>query len=526
MRNIRILDCTLRDGGCVNDFNFGNKYMNQILNSIEQAGIEIVELGYIDEKSGSEKDRTKYCNDRVIIDNFLLEKKQNIKYVAMIDYGKYNPDLLQPCSSKTIDGIRLAFHKKNRKDMIEWGKKILDKGYMLFIQPMTCLNYSDAEMLDLITDVNDKLKDASAFYIVDSFGEMRLKDMERIANLVDHNLISSMPMGLHSHNNLQLSYSNAVTLLNFQTQRELIFDSSIMGMGKGAGNMNTELFAEHLNVYGGKNYDIVPLLDVIDTVINQIKENYSWGYSVEYYLSAKNHCTPSYAAHFYKKHMLSIKQVSELLSMLSEDKKISFDKQYADEMYYKYNSNMHKDGDISTDIIDIFKDKDILILAPGKSVLQHKKELMDIRNRENVVSIALNNVPAISVDYAFVTKLSSYNLVEKLGIPCIVSSNIPVEQKESMIVDYDSITKYDDGKSDNSTIMLMNVLRKCDVKSVMLAGFDGFSTDINENYYDDELKRPIDRDEVNARNKLIKAYLSKIKNEMDIIYVTRSIYQQ
>ena len=129
----------------------------------------------------------------------------------MVDYGKYDVvNKLKPHTDTDIDGIRLAFHKKDRSNMISWGRAIIEKGYKLYIQPMTVMRYSDKEILELIEEVNEKLPDAEAFYIVDSFGEMRANDMNRILNLVDHNLLPGMTLGFHSHNNLQLSYSNAL----------------------------------------------------------------------------------------------------------------------------------------------------------------------------------------------------------------------------------------------------------------------------------------------------------------------------
>ena len=173
MNKLSVLDVTLRDGGCVNNFNFGQEYMEKILAAQEKSGVEIIELGYIDEKNGSEEGRTQYINDQVITKCILKEKKPGIKYVAMMDYGKFNPENLQPRSEKTIDGLRVAFHKKNCKDIVAVGKTIMAKGYEFFIQPMITLRYSDAEMIELIEMVNRELPDASGFYIVDSFGEMR-----------------------------------------------------------------------------------------------------------------------------------------------------------------------------------------------------------------------------------------------------------------------------------------------------------------------------------------------------------------
>ena len=206
MNSLKVLDVTLRDGGCVNDFNFGQTYMEKILEAQEASGVEIIELGYIDENKGSAYGRTQYINEKVIPQCILKHKKPGVTYVAMMDYGKFNVDNFENKSEEGIDGIRCAFHKKNRFDIIPLGRKLIEKGYKFYIQPMITLRYSDAELLELIELVNKELPDASGFYIVDSFGEMRPNDMSRMLNLVDHNLIPSMTLGFHSHNNCRVSF--------------------------------------------------------------------------------------------------------------------------------------------------------------------------------------------------------------------------------------------------------------------------------------------------------------------------------
>ena len=188
MDRIKVLDVTLRDGGCVNDFNFGQDYMEKILAAQEAANIDIIEMGYIDDKAGSPSGRTKFINDTAIKETILKHKKPGIKYVAMIDYGKFDVNNLAPRGEDTIDGIRMAFHKKDRFNMIELARIIMSKGYEFFVQPMITMRYSDKELLELIETVNEQLPNASGFYIVDSFGEMRPNDMERMLNLVDYNL--------------------------------------------------------------------------------------------------------------------------------------------------------------------------------------------------------------------------------------------------------------------------------------------------------------------------------------------------
>ena len=528
MSRIRVLDVTLRDGGCVNDFNFGSDYMEKILAAQEAANIDIIEMGYIDDKDGSEMGRTKYINDQVITKNFLKHKKPGAKYVAMIDYGKFDVKNLAPRNENTIDGIRMAFHKKDRFNMIELAKIIMEKGYEFYIQPMITMRYSDAELLELIETVNTKLSDASGFYIVDSFGEMRPNDMERIMNLVDHNLVSSMPLGFHSHNNLQLSYSNAISMLQFPTTREIMLDSSIMGMGKGAGNLNTELLLEHLNLFYGTDYNVPPLLDVMDKVINQLHNEFYWGYAPEYYLSSANHCTPSYASFFYNKHMLPIDQVGELLGRLAEEKKISFDKAYAEEVYLEYNkSKTVDDANVVADIKSAIAGKKVLLLAPGRSVAGAMDEIKNYVADDSVFTIGLNNDFDLALDYILTTRAEAYNDAVTEGKNVIVPSNISKGGRGNvMVLDYSKWIEVDEQTHDSASVIAMNLLRKCEVKEIMLAGFDGFSVDINENYFDASMRHPYNAEEAQKRNEYYKQFFAKVKAEgVNVEFITPSKYE-
>lgn len=532
MKKIQILDCTLRDGGCVNNFNFGTEYMEKVLHSLEASGVDVIECGYIDEKNGSETGRTQYCSEDVIRDNFLIEKKPGVSYVAMIDFGKYDVANLPQRTERDIDGIRLAFHKKNRHDIIAVGKTIIEKGYQLYIQPMTVMRYTDQELLELIDEVNTQLPNATAFYIVDSFGEMRANDMIRIMNLVDHNLISGMKLGFHSHNNLQLSYSNAISFIEFHTERERVADVSIMGMGKGAGNLNTELFAEHLNLYFGKNYQIQPLLEVIDTVINQIHSEFYWGYSVEYYLSSINHCTPSYAGHFFNKHMLSIDQVSDLLKMLPEEKKISFDKAFADQLYLEYNQMKQQDDkEVLANLKAKTSGKKVLLIAPGKHLLDADATIKEMLADDGIVSIALNNDKTYLTDLVLATKQERYEKAVRRGKNVIVTSNVErtaTEQFEGQVqvINYKEWIKTSNGVNDAAMVVMFNLLKEVGVKEVYLAGFDGFSVNINENYADPNLRRPVTDEQAKERNEFFKEFLNGMKAFMEIHFLTESKYNQ
>lgn len=524
MNNLKVLDVTLRDGGCVNDFNFGQLYMERILAAQEASGIDIIELGYIDENKGSFAGRTQYINEVVIPDCILKHKVDGITYVAMMDYGKFDIERLHYRANNGIDGIRMAFHKKNCLDMISLGRKIIDKGYKFYIQPMITLRYSDSELLELIGLVNDKLPEAAGFYIVDSFGEMRPNDMSRMLNLIDHNLTPSMTLGFHSHNNLQLSYSNAMVMLQFPTTRKMILDCSIMGMGKGAGNLNTELLLEHLNLFYGKSYRIAPLLEVIDKVINQLHDEFYWGYAPEYYLSSVNHCTPSYASHFYNKHMLPIDRVGELLGMIAEEKKISFDKEYADQLYYDYNAIRYDDSKTITKLRNALKGKRVMLVAPGLSIATHTDLIRGISEEDDVITISVNNMPPFEVDFSFVSKLTALEKLKGTSARIIATSNLNAEDN-CLIVNYGSWIQGTEERSDAAIIILGNILRAVGVKNLLLAGFDGFNADSEKNYFDKSLKRPMSRQQVEERNHRTEVYLRSLQNNVNVQFVTPTIYK-
>lgn len=528
MNSLRVLDVTLRDGGCVNDFNFGQSYMEKILASLEAAGVDVIELGYIDEKNGSSEGRSQYINEKVIPECILKNKKPGITYVAMMDYGKFDIEKFGPKTDDGIDGIRLAFHKKNRYDIIPLGRKLIEKGYKFFIQPMITLRYSDAELLELIELVNKDLPDAAGFYIVDSFGEMRPNDMSRILNLVDNNLIPSMTLGFHSHNNLQLSYSNAMSMLQFPTKRDIMLDCSIMGMGKGAGNLNTELLLEHLNLFYGKEYKIAPLLEVIDKVINQLHNEFYWGYAPEYYLSSANHCTPSYASHFYNKHMLPIDQVGELLSMIAEDKKISFDREYAEDLYRQYNESKSVDDTaVVEDLKTEFAGKTVLLVAPGKSVGNALDEIKAISEKEDVVTIGLNSTLDMDFDYLLTTRSDIYDQAVSEGKNVIVPSSVSKGGRGTVkILDYKNWIEVDERTHDSSSVIAMNLLQACGVKNILLAGFDGFSININDNYYDPNMRRPVNVEQAEKRNAYYRGFIRRKREQgICIRFITPSLYE-
>lgn len=250
--NIKILDCTLRDGGYINDWSFTDQQIIKILHSLKNSHIDVIECGYLNDKKSKEKDSTLFANTNAI-DRFLKDLKSDAQKVVMINYGDYAIKKLPHKNQTLIDGIRLAFHKENLDDALNEASQIINLGYKLYFQPMITKSYTDLEFSSMIEKVNALMP--YSFYIVDSFGSMTLDEFHKYLILADSSLSIEISLGYHSHNNMQLAFSNAISMCSMNLKREIIIDASIYGIGRGAGNLNTELITDFLNKSYNKNHD-------------------------------------------------------------------------------------------------------------------------------------------------------------------------------------------------------------------------------------------------------------------------------
>ncbi|MFR3764173.1 MAG: aldolase catalytic domain-containing protein [[Clostridium] symbiosum] len=524
MKDIKILDCTLRDGGYVNDWEFGQKSINNVLSKLALANVDIIECGFL--KLGV------YNKDKSLFPTLeaaeALISEKNATYVCMINFGEYPLENIPVCTGDSkINGIRVVFHYKERWDALAYCEQLKKKGYKLFIQPMAIMNYKDEEIIEVVKKVNDI--QPYAFYVVDSFGVMRKKDFTRIIYLVDHNLKDGIVLGYHSHNNLQLAFSNAQLMLDFNLNREIILDSTTFGMGRGAGNLNTELIADYLNQNYNKNYLLTPLLELIDECLSPIYAQNFWGYSLAHYLSAINNCHPNYATWLSEKNTLTIKSINEILSSMTDQEKSNFKKQRIEELYERYQVNYIDDTDFKKNLENCISRKKILLLAAGNNLKVYRNKVLDFVAKEDVYCISVNFVPEdIPVQSIFCANRKRLKQVKstRTNIPLIITSNIQIEDSEKEIakVNYSSLLCKDPFISDNSMLMLINLLVSLGVKEIYTAGFDGYGLNIEESYYDKTLQLNDSVKNRSLRNERIKMYLSNLKSLVTIHFLTPTYY--
>lgn len=331
---VSILDCTLRDGGYLNDWKFGNTSILSIFRRLIKSNVDIVEIGFLDDRRPVDMNRSINPNTATITEMFKNEDKNQTMVVAMIDYGTCSIENVGLQKDGYIDAIRVIFKQPKMDDAIKFCYQLKEKGYKVFVNPVSVTTYSDKNMLDLINLIN--VLEPYAISLVDTYGLLQRDDLLRYFYLLDNNLKQNIRIGYHAHNNFQLAYSNSIELLKNITKRNLIIDSSLYGMGKSAGNLNTELIANYLNEFYGKNYDISEILNIIELEILKYTDIVKWGYQLTYYLSASNKCHPNYVKFLENKKQLKITDISTILGLIPSDKKLDYDEKYITDLYEKY----------------------------------------------------------------------------------------------------------------------------------------------------------------------------------------------
>lgn len=339
MKNIKLLDCTLRDGGYVNNWKFGYNMIYDTIKGLEESNVDIIEIGFLKNEEYM-IDRTVF-NDVRQINPIIGNKKSGIEYAAMIEVVNPIPiEMLKEHEESDIDIIRVIIWKQRRNssgefvDALEEGynycKQIVEKGYQLCVQPARVDQYTDVEfvnMLNMFGQLNPK-----AIYIVDSWGTQNAEQVMHYVRIADNILKDNIAIGLHGHNNLMQAYANAVTFIDSDIERELIIDASVYGIGRGAGNLNTELIAKYLNEKYNYSYNTASIISIYDKYISKIREDYFWGYCIPYYLTALYNCNPNYGEYLGIKNGISNTDIETFITELSDEDKIIFNKEKID--YY------------------------------------------------------------------------------------------------------------------------------------------------------------------------------------------------
>jgi 4-hydroxy 2-oxovalerate aldolase len=456
--------------------------------------------------------------------------KPHALIVGMIDFGTCSIDKVSLQAESCLDGIRVIFKKKDQDKALEFLNQIKEKGYKIFVNPVSITSYNDEEAVTLIHKIN-AIK-PYAVSVVDTYGLMHSRELLHYFELFNRELEKDIVLGYHAHNNFQMAYANSITLINRDFSRSIMVDGALYGMGKSAGNACTELLAMYLNETGGRKFNMPQIQEAIDVDILKEFDKCPWGYNFQYYIAALNDCHPSYVQYLLGKKTLSVKSVNEILRQIPHDKKLSYDKSLIEKLYPEYQDRYCDDAEIIMQLKHNFLNRKILLLGPGKTLQDYTTTINEFIQTNSPLVISVNFLnETYPIDYIFMGNAKRYSQFfhkiygENCTVKIICTSNITgAGEKIDYTVNYSGLLSDTKVIHDNPLIMLLHLLIKMDVHEIWLAGFDGYERDNKANYYSDYVRFLYCQDNVVLRNEAIKSDLKRIAPHMAVKSLTPTRY--
>lgn len=272
---IKVIDCTVRDGGLMNKWQFDDKFVRAVYQGLSEAGVDYMEIGYLSSESAFSRTEVgpwKFCAEDDLL-RIIGEGEKKIKFSAMADIGRIDYNDIRPQKESVLDMVRVACYVHQIDKAIALAHHCQDKGYETTINLMAVSTVGPRELEEGLDDLAKSR--VPVIYLVDSFGAFYQEDIELLAKKYMERL-PGKTIGIHAHNNQQLAFANTISSvicgINY-------LDATLYGMGRGAGNCPTELLLSFLK---NPKFDVRPLIKVIEEEILPWREKIDWGYFIPY----------------------------------------------------------------------------------------------------------------------------------------------------------------------------------------------------------------------------------------------------
>lgn len=324
----KLLDCSLRDGGYVNKFLFGKNAIRDIIRCLSNSRIDIVELGFLQNGCFSE-DQSLFETIEEVYEYLSDEFDFKPEYTLMARIDRYSINKLSRCNG-IINTIRSAFYFNFLEKALTFGEKVIQKGYNCIFNVVNTTSLTESELYNLVNRINQFMP--YGLTIVDTFGSMLETDLERICKILVDELHPDIYLGLHLHDNMTMAFGLAQKFIKYcSSQRNIIVDSSLMGIGRAPGNLCSEVIVDYMNRNYHTNYNIRNIHTLIDNYILPIKNNYIWGYSPAYYISAAYRVHRSYSEYLVEQGMPLV-EIETLISKISDENRNNFNQKYIESL--------------------------------------------------------------------------------------------------------------------------------------------------------------------------------------------------
>jgi 4-hydroxy 2-oxovalerate aldolase len=275
---IKVLDCTVRDGGLINQWQFSDDFVKKVFLALSKAGVDYMEIGYKSSEkyfSRQEHGAWKFCSEEDL-KKIVGDGERSLKLSAMADVGRIDNHDIPLKSDSVLDMIRVACYVKEVDKAISLVHDCIDKGYETTINLMAVSKVLERDLDEALNDLSKS--EVPAVYIVDSFGAMYSEQIHSLARKY-FEALPGKELGIHTHNNQQLAFANTIEAIIAGINR---IDATLYGMGRGAGNCPLELLLAFLK---NPKFDIRPVFEVIQDILIPLKAEVEWGYHIPYMIT-------------------------------------------------------------------------------------------------------------------------------------------------------------------------------------------------------------------------------------------------
>jgi len=279
---LKVLDCTIRDGGLMNNHQFSTEFVKTVHKALVAAGVDYMEIGYKADKklfSPDEYGPWKSCTEDDL-NRFFGDEDRGLKVSVLCDIGRTDDDDIKPADDSVIDLIRVACYIHQIPACLEMVKMAKDKGYETSVNLMAISTVPEFELnkgLELI----GRCEEADMLYLVDSFGSLYYEQIEDLMRRYKDAMQHGQQIGIHAHNNQQMAYVNTICCaINGAT----MLDSTIDGLGRGAGNCPTELLLGFLR---NPKFHQRPIIEAVEKLMVPLRDQIDWGYSIPYMITGQ-----------------------------------------------------------------------------------------------------------------------------------------------------------------------------------------------------------------------------------------------
>ena len=276
-RRIKVLDCTIRDGGICNQWQFDHGVVKRVYEALLESGIDYMEVGYKTRAGLVDPDSVgpwRFCEESDLVQ--VVERNTHLKIATMVDVGRVDTSDIPPCEDSSIDVIRIATYSHQMDEALGLLEHCLEQGYETFMNVMAVSTLAPDAVDDFLVQLAGSGIHNVA--IVDSFGALYPYHVRYLVHKYMNYLGENIKVGVHFHNNQQQAFANSIAAIDEGVD---FVDATLHGIGRGAGNCPLELLLFYLD---NPKYDARPILDLVEEFAS-MRDELRWGYHLPYAIS-------------------------------------------------------------------------------------------------------------------------------------------------------------------------------------------------------------------------------------------------